>query len=140
MRFGAGASEAGHAPICEQGKKEEKQPMPSVTENVIHLTPSAVKEVKRLIQVQNKGDMALKVGVKGGGCSGMTYTMSFQSEIGPHDQFFEVDGLRVLVDAKSALYLKGTTLDFTDTLQESGFKFINPNAKQSCGCGTSFSA
>lgn len=114
--------------------------MPSVTENVIHLTPSAVKEIKRLIQVQNMGDVALKVGIKGGGCSGLTYTMSFQSENGPHDQVFEVEGLRVVVDAKSALYIKGTTLDFIDTLQESGFKFINPNAKESCGCGTSFSA
>jgi iron-sulfur cluster assembly protein len=114
--------------------------MPSVTENVIHLTPSAVKEVKRLIQLQDKGDVALRVGVKGGGCSGMTYTMSFQSDIGPHDQVFEVEDLRVVVDTKSALYLKGTTLDFVDTLQESGFKFINPNAKESCGCGTSFSA
>jgi len=114
--------------------------MPSVTENVIHITPNAVKEVKRLIQIQNKGDVALRVGVKGGGCSGLTYSMSFDFEIGPHDQFFEVDGLRVVVDAKSALYLKGTILDFIDSLQESGFKFINPNAKQSCGCGTSFSA
>lgn len=114
--------------------------MPSVIENVVQLTPNAVKEVKRLIQAENKGDMALKVGVKGGGCSGMTYTMSFQSGVGPHDQVFEVDGLHVVVDAKSTLYLKGTTLDFVDTLQESGFKFINPNAKQSCGCGTSFSA
>jgi iron-sulfur cluster assembly protein len=114
--------------------------MPSVTENVIRLTPRAVKEVKRLIRTQNKGSVALRVGIKGGGCSGLTYTMSFQSEVGPHDQVFEVEGLCVIVDAKSALYLKGTTLDFVDTLQESGFKFINPNAKQSCGCGTSFSA
>ena len=114
--------------------------MPGVTEKVLHLTPSAVKEVKRLIQTENKGDVALRVGVKGGGCSGLTYTMAFQTEIGPHDQVFEVDDLRVVVDAKSALYLQGTTLDFVDSLQESGFKFINPNAKESCGCGTSFSA
>ena len=114
--------------------------MPGVTERVLQLTPGAVKEVKRLIQTQNKGDVALSVGVKGGGCSGLTYTMSFQTEIGPHDQVFEVEGLRVVVDAKSALYLQGTTLDFIDSLQESGFKFINPNAKESCGCGTSFSA
>ena len=114
--------------------------MPGVTERVLQLTPGAVKEVKRLIQTQNKGDVALSVGVKGGGCSGLTYTMSFQTEIGPHDQVFEVEGVRVVVDAKSALYLQGTTLDFIDSLQESGFKFINPNAKESCGCGTSFSA
>ena len=114
--------------------------MPSVTEKVIHLTPDAVKEVKRLLQAQQKEDSALRVSVKGGGCSGMTYAMSFDSKISPHDQVFEVEGLRVVVDAKSALYLKGTTLDFIDSLQESGFKFINPNAKESCGCGTSFSA
>ncbi|HLB03134.1 MAG TPA: iron-sulfur cluster assembly accessory protein [Nitrospiria bacterium] len=114
--------------------------MPGVTERVLELTPSALKEVKRLIQTQNKGDVALRVGVKGGGCSGLTYTMSFEAEVGPHDQLFEVDSLRVVVDAKSAIYLQGMTLDFIDSLQESGFKFINPNAKQSCGCGTSFSA
>jgi iron-sulfur cluster assembly protein len=114
--------------------------MAEVKEILVHLTPSAIKEVKRLIQAQNKGDVALSVGVKGGGCSGMTYHLGFQEKIGPHDQVFEVDGLRVVVDAKSALYLRGTTLDFVDSLQESGFKFINPNAKESCGCGTSFSA
>jgi iron-sulfur cluster assembly protein len=114
--------------------------MPSVTENVIYLTPNAVKEVKRLLQAQHKEDSALRVSVKGGGCSGLTYAMSFDSKVGPHDQVFEVEGLRVAVDAKSALYVKGTTLDFVDSIQESGFKFINPNAKESCGCGTSFSA
>lgn len=113
--------------------------MPEVTEKVIQLTPSAIREVKRLIEVQNKAGVSLRVGVKGGGCSGMTYTMSFQDELTPHDQVFEVDGLRVVVDAKSALYLRGTVLDFVDTLEESGFKFINPNARQKCGCGTSFS-
>ena len=113
--------------------------MGEVTEKLIELTPSAIREVKRLIQTQNRTGAYLRVGVKGGGCSGMTYTMSFQNESGPHDQVFDVDGLKVVVDAKSALYLRGTVLDFVDTLQESGFKFMNPNARQKCGCGTSFS-
>jgi iron-sulfur cluster assembly protein len=114
--------------------------MSNVTERVLELSPSAIKELKRIMQKENKTDALLNIAVKGGGCSGLTYTMGFQAQAGPHDQVFEVEGLRVVVDAKSALYLQGTTLDFVDTLQDSGFKFINPNAKQSCGCGTSFSA
>ncbi len=108
--------------------------------NAVQLTPSAVKEVKRLLVVQKKADTVFRVGVKNGGCSGMEYVMSFDAKTDSHDQRFEVDGLRVVVDAKSALFLKGTTLDFSDSVQESGFKFTNPNAKQTCGCGTSFTA
>ena len=108
--------------------------------NAVQLTPSAVKEVKRLQETQKKPDATFRVAVKNGGCSGMEYVMSFDVNTDSHDQAFEVDGLRVVVDAKSALFLKGTTLDFSDSVQESGFKFTNPNAKQTCGCGTSFSA
>ena len=114
--------------------------MSNAVEKSVQLTPSAIKEVKRLMQDQKHADAALRVGVKNGGCSGMEYVMSFEPPPGPHDQVFEVEGLRVVVDAKSALFLIGTTLDFVDSLQESGFKFANPNAKQTCGCGTSFSA
>lgn len=113
--------------------------MSDVAVRPVELTPSAVREVKRLIQNQKKPDAFLRVGVKGGGCSGMEYLMSFENQAAPHDQVFEVEGLRVVVDAKSALFLRGTTLDFSDSIQDSGFKFINPNAKETCGCGTSFS-
>ena len=113
--------------------------MADVEVKPIELTASAVKEAKRLLQAQKQPDAVLRIGVKNGGCSGMEYAMSFDAKVGPHDQAFEVEGLRVVVDAKSTLFLRGTVLDFSDTLEDSGFKFINPNAKQTCGCGTSFS-
>lgn len=114
--------------------------MSNTTEKPVQLTPSAVKEVKRLLEKQSRPEAVLRIGVKNGGCSGMEYAMGFETKISPHDQVFEEDGLRIVVDAKSALFLRGTTLNFVDGLEESGFKFINPNAKQTCGCGTSFSA
>ena len=76
----------------------------------------------------------------GGGCSGLRYELAFDAEIGEADTELEVGGVRVIVDEKSALYLAGTTLNFVDTLQESGFKMENPNASTTCGCGESFNA
>lgn len=107
---------------------------------MITLTDPAVKEVKRLIAKQGLDHAALRVGVAGGGCSGLQYTMNFDSQIGPHDQVFEQEGVRVVCDAKSYLYLSGMVVDFTSDLLGGGFKFENPNAARSCGCGTSFSA
>lgn len=106
----------------------------------IALTPAAVKKVRELAVAENAVGKPLRVGVKGGGCSGLSYTLTFENEPGPHDQLFEFDGLRVLLDPKSALYITGITLDFSDALVGGGFKFGNPNAKRSCGCGESFSA
>jgi iron-sulfur cluster assembly protein len=80
------------------------------------------------------------MGVKGGGCSGMSYSLEFDSELGPHDREFEIDGVKVVCDKKSYLYLNGTTLDYVQQGLTGGFTFINPGAKSSCGCGTSFSA
>jgi iron-sulfur cluster assembly protein len=107
---------------------------------IVTLTENAVKEVKRLIEVNNLGNANVRVGVEGGGCAGFSYTMNFDNEIRPDDQVYEVDGVQVVVDVKSALYLQGTQLDYLNTLTGGGFQFSNPNAKQSCGCGTSFSA
>lgn len=107
---------------------------------VIALTPTAVKEIKGIIEKKNLGNVALRVGVQGGGCSGLSYNLNFDTEVAAHDTSFEVEGLRVIVDEKSALYLAGTTLDFSKELVGGGFKFLNPNAKRSCGCGESFSA
>jgi len=110
-----------------------------IAEATIHLTPAAVAQVKSIIARKNLGHAALRLSVDGGGCSGLTYRLHFETEVGAHDHSFEFDGLRVLVDQKSAVYLKGTTLDFSNALVGGGFKFLNPNAKQSCGCGESFS-
>lgn len=106
---------------------------------MILLTPQAVKEVRRLITEQNNPKLALRVGVKGGGCSGFTYAMGFDSEQREMDVVFEQEEIRILCDPKSHLYLDGITIDFKNDLTDGGFRFINPNAKGSCGCGSSFS-
>lgn len=109
---------------------------------MLTLTPEANREVKRLIEKEQKSNLALRVGVKGGGCSGMSYVMGLEdANPKPYDQVFEQDGVKVVIDAKSHLYLDGMTIDFKqNNLMGGGFEFNNPNAKKSCGCGTSFSA
>jgi len=106
----------------------------------ITLSDAALKEVKRLINVQGLTEGGLRVGVKGGGCSGLSYTINFDEKIGPHDTVYEFDGVKVIMDAKSAIYLQGSQLDFQKDLMSGSFKFVNPNAEKTCGCGESFSA
>lgn len=107
---------------------------------MIQLTPQAASEVKRMLaqQYADKPETGLRLIVKGGGCSGLSYDMNFDKmKTGDHE--FDFENLKVYVDPKSYLYLNGITLDYKDTLQDKGFKFINPNAAKSCGCGESFS-
>jgi iron-sulfur cluster assembly protein len=107
----------------------------------VSLTEAALKQVKELKETQKLGDhVFLRMGVKGGGCSGMSYSLEFDTEVTPHDREFDVDGIKVVCDKKSYLYLAGTTLDYVQQGLTGGFTFVNPNAKSSCGCGTSFSA
>ena len=80
----------------------------------------------------------VRLGVKGGGCSGMSYVIEYCDQPRPKDQLFEVDGAKIYVDPKSLVYLNGTTFDFVDTFQQKGFKFVNPQVKSECGCGESF--
>jgi iron-sulfur cluster assembly protein len=110
------------------------------TTPVIALTESAVQEVKRLLDLQGITEGGLRLGVKGGGCSGLSYTLNFDEKIGPHDQVYDIEGIKVIVDAKSAIYLQGTQLDYYKDLMTGSFRFINPNASKTCGCGESFSA
>jgi len=105
---------------------------------MITLTEAAVKEVKRVMAEQNLTHAFLRVGVRGGGCAGLSYSIEFDTELQPHDRTFEVDGLTVVVDAKSYLYLNGTTLDYVQLGLTRGFVFRNPAARQTCGCGSSF--
>ena len=106
----------------------------------IGLTERAVEELERIINEQSMPDgTALRVGVKGGGCSGFSYTLGFDDQINPTDQINEEYEVRVVCDPKSFLYLNGTVVDFEDNLMGRGFKFTNPNASKSCGCGESFS-
>ncbi len=108
---------------------------------MISLTSTAAEEVKRLIEKEQKPNLGLRIGVKGGGCSGMSYVVAID-EATPkqYDQVFEQEGVKVLIDAKSHLYLDGMTIDYKSGLVGGGFEFNNPNAKKSCGCGTSFTA
>jgi iron-sulfur cluster assembly protein len=106
----------------------------------ITLSEAAVKEVTRLINVQGITEGGLRLGVKGGGCSGLSYTINFDDKIGQYDTVYEIEGIKVIVDAKSAIYLQGTQLDFQKDLMGGAFKFVNPNAQKTCGCGESFSA
>jgi iron-sulfur cluster assembly protein len=105
----------------------------------VKLSPTAVKRVKELMQHHQLDHAFLRLGVKGGGCSGFTYNLEFDNEVGKLDREFEIDGVRVVVDTKSYLYLNGSTLDYVTQGLSGGFAFVNPNAKSSCGCGTSFS-
>jgi len=107
---------------------------------VITLSEAALKEVKRLINVQGVTEGGLRLGVKGGGCSGLSYTINFDEKIGQYDQVYDFEGVKVIVDTKSAIYLQGTQLDFQKDLMGGIFKFVNPNANKTCGCGESFSA
>ena len=105
---------------------------------MVTLTPLAASEAKRILEKQSNPALGLRLGVKGGGCSGFSYAMGFDLQK-EGDNVFETEGLKVYVDSKSSLYLKNTVVDFQDGLEGRGFKFINPNAEKSCGCGESFS-
>lgn len=110
-----------------------------VVKEGIELTSKAISEVKKIKSENNiPEDYALRVGVKGGGCSGLSYTLGFDSEIKDTDNITDHDGVKLLVDWKSILYLNGTTIDFSDGLMGKGFVFNNPTAKKTCGCGSSF--
>lgn len=107
---------------------------------MIYVSDKAKEKVTHLMQdaaVEDK-DYFLRVSVVGGGCSGLSYKLDFDNEQKPMDQVFEDNGLKVVTDLKSFLYLVNTTLDFSDGLNGKGFYFSNPNASRSCGCGESF--
>ena len=106
---------------------------------MIILTPSATQEARRLIEKEQKPNLGLRVGIKGGGCSGMTYVLGIEDASPKQfDTVFEQEGIKILIDAKSHLYLDGMAVDFKNSLMGGGFEFNNPLAKKSCGCGHSF--
>ena len=102
------------------------------------ITEGAAGTIKRLLVDKNVPDHGLRVFVSGGGCSGMQYGMALEGEPGPFDHVFESDGIKVFIDATSMMYLKGSTIDYEDSLMGGGFRIDNPNAVSSCGCGHSF--
>jgi iron-sulfur cluster assembly accessory protein len=111
----------------------------TASNSVVQLTESAAEEIKSLLQKPENQGKAFRVYVEEGGCSGMQYSMTFD-ERRPDDFAGELHGVLVLVDPFSAEYLRGAQVDFSDSLSASGFKISNPNARQSCGCGKSFTA
>jgi iron-sulfur cluster assembly protein len=108
----------------------------------VELSEIAAREIKNVIEQQNlpDQDIYLRIGVKGGGCSGFTYILDLTEQKHDHDEQWEQHGVKVICDPKSSLYLNGTTIDFKDELMGRGFVFNNPNATATCGCGSSFSA
>jgi iron-sulfur cluster assembly protein len=110
-------------------------------DNEISLTDKAYSEVKKIMEANKIPETyGLRVGVKGGGCSGLSYSLGFDSEARDSDKIINKDGVRIFIDTKSLFYLSGTQLDFTDGLNGRGFVFNNPNATKTCGCGSSFGA
>jgi len=105
----------------------------------IHISESAAKHVKHFLALEGKESAVLRVAVKGGGCSGLTYVLDMAERPGDNDKVIEENGMTLCVDKKSYVFLAGTTLDYSGGLNGKGFVFNNPNAKTTCGCGTSFS-
>lgn len=113
----------------------------TATENAINVSDKARERILQLMKEaghENDPSYFLRVGVVGGGCSGLSYKLDFDKEIKPADQVFEFDGVKLVTDMKSLLYLVNTTLEFSEGLNGKGFYFNNPNASRTCGCGESF--
>jgi iron-sulfur cluster assembly protein len=109
------------------------------TTPLVTLTPAALKQIRFLIGKKGDTSLCLRIGVKGGGCSGLSYTMAFEAAPTERDHVFEQGGLTIFVDKKSAQFIEGLNLDYTvKNLLEGGWNWSNPNASRSCGCGTSF--
>jgi iron-sulfur cluster assembly protein len=105
---------------------------------MVIVSEKAANKIKEILEEENKPGYGLRVGVKGGGCSGLSYSLAVEEAPAAADHVFEDMGVKLFVDPKSLLYLAGTQLNYTDGLNGSGFKFENPNATKSCGCGSSF--
>ena len=110
----------------------------AVTKDFVKITPKASEEVIKLVTAENNPEIGLRLAVKGGGCSGLSYDLQFTPQE-DGDTIVSHEGFNVFMDAKSMIYLKGMQLDFQGGLQGKGFVFVNPNATSTCGCGASFS-
>jgi iron-sulfur cluster assembly protein len=105
---------------------------------IVQLTPKAIRMAKQALMKRGTPAAALRLGVRGGGCSGVSYAIEMADKTRERDNVYSFDGLRVVVDPKSLVYLRGSVLDYEVKLMQHGFKFVNPNEKSSCGCGESF--
>ena len=127
--------------LAESGSHSAASPLPPVAEGGLQVTPNAVKRIRVILAKEGipLAEGGLRLGVKGGGCSGLSYSVGFDSQPRDRDNIFAFEDVRVFIDPKSLVYLKGMTLDYEETLMRQGFNFINPNSSRSCGCGSSFS-
>ena len=107
---------------------------------MVQLTETAIGKVREILSSPDPAPAGLRIAVVGGGCSGFSYSMAFETSPGLLDKTYQFDGLRVFVDQASLLYLDGAEVDYVESMEGSGFKFNNPNVKSTCGCGSSFSA
>ncbi len=105
---------------------------------MVQLTPRAIEKVKEILETQDPKPAGLRISVVGGGCSGFSYSMAFESSPGMLDKTYNFEGLKVFIDQASMLYLDGANVDYIQTLEGEGFKFENPNVRSTCGCGSSF--
>ena len=130
--------------IESKPSQDATAPQPNAPQTPAHdlqVTPAAVNRIRAILAKEgiSPEDGGLRLGVKGGGCSGLSYAIGFDTHPRERDRIFTFDGVRVFIDPKSFVYLHGMTLDYEETLLRQGFNFINPNSTKSCGCGTSFS-
>jgi iron-sulfur cluster assembly protein len=123
---------AEHMPVLPLRASED------AAKDLVRLTPKAVEMAKQALRKRGTPDGALRLGVRGGGCSGVSYAIEFSDKVRERDNVYEFDGLRVIVDPKSLVYLRGSVLDYEVQILQHGFKFQNPNEKSACGCGESF--
>ena len=105
---------------------------------MVQLTEVAAGKVKEIMSQQSPAPSVLRVAVVGGGCSGFSYHMAFDNQENPSDNVYEFEGVKLVVDQMSEMYLDGVQIDYIETLEGAGFKFNNPNVKSTCGCGSSF--
>ena len=133
-------TESTPAPDGLEELRKETSPGATVSES-IEVTDAAARRIGVVLAKEgiSPGEGGLRLGVTGGGCSGMSYVMRFENRPRDNDKIFGFGGVRVFVDPKSFVYLRGITLDYEETLIRQGFTLVNPNASRSCGCGTSFS-
>lgn len=120
--------------VLESSKTETEKLAPA-----LNVTPKAIQKIRQTFAKMGVQG-GLRLGVLGGGCTGLSYQFKFDTKPRPNDNVFDYDGVQIFIDPKSILYLKGLTLDYQETLMQSGFVFDNPNATKKCGCGTSFAA
>jgi iron-sulfur cluster assembly protein len=129
-------------PTDGAGTAQPQAAAPKAPVQGIQVTEKAVKRIRTAMAKEgiSPTEGGLRLGVLGGGCSGLSYTIKFDPQPRERDRIYEFDDVRIFVDPKSFLYLHGMTLDYEETLMRQGFNFVNPNSSRSCGCGSSFSA